>query len=222
MNNLSYLKDFVLFSKMSKKQLQEIYKLLRHKSYPKGFTLFTQGEKGEKVYFLRKGRVKVIRSTPSGNEQILEIIKAGEVFGEVVLFGIDNYPATTRTMEEIETDILMRSDFKSYFHNNPQIGWGLLKVMASKLSKAQKKIEDLGLRDTKGRVANLILEMMKDSDQENKFILYLNQSEIANIVGTSRETVSRTLNEFKNENIIKFNNNHLIVKDLEKLNNYLN
>lgn len=213
-----FLKNFTLFSNMSDKHLAEISELLERKFFTTGESIFLQGEEGESVYFIRKGKVKALMSSPEGEEQILEILHRGDVFGEVVLFGIENYPATAVAMDNVEVLLLSRSKFKDYFNRNPEIGWGMLQEMAIKLRNAQRKIENLGLRDTRGRVATLLLDLLdRFGDQKKKFILELNRQEMASLIGTSRETVSRTLSEFKNEGLIDIEGNRVIIKDLEGL-----
>lgn len=216
--NINLLRNFILFSELSAEELEEISHLLKDKTYPAQCTIFIEEEQGDKVYFLKSGRVKVIKSTPDGDEQILEIIQPGDLFGEVVLFGVKDYPATTITMSEVKLSYLTRQKFRNYFNNNPEIGWGMLKVMARKLARSQRKIENLGLRNTRGRLASLLLNMEKDfGDGDNQVILDFNQQEIANLIGTSRETVSRTLSQFKKNNIIKIKDNKLVITAPEKL-----
>ena len=92
--DIKYLKSYVLFSHMELKHLEEISQLLERRSYPAGSTIFYEGEEGQGVYFLKKGRVKALKSNTEGEEQILEILQAGDVFGEVVLLwyrGISGY-----------------------------------------------------------------------------------------------------------------------------------
>lgn len=219
---VDFLKNFILFSEMSTEKLKKINDLLQSETYPDNYTIFFEGETGDRVFFLREGKVKVIRSNKEGDEQILEIIQSGDVFGEVVLFGIDNYPGTTRTIGEVKVDYLTRDKFRNYFSNNPDIGWGMLRVMARKLTRSQHKIKNLGLRKTRGRVANLLIDMLNDfGDSDRNVILNLKQQELADFIGTSRETVSRTLNQFKKEGIIKIKGNKLTILNLEKLQNML-
>ncbi|MGM0436846.1 MAG: Crp/Fnr family transcriptional regulator [Bacillota bacterium] len=221
-NSLEYLKEFILFSELNNRQLTEISELIKTKTYPAGYTLFQEGDRGERVFFLKKGKVKVMKTKMDGSVQILEILQPGDVFGEVVLFGIGKYPASARTLEDIKVDFLYKDDFKTYFNKNPQIGWGMLKVMAQKLAKAQHRIENLGLRNTKGRIARLIMDMIKDfGNKQDEFILDISQKDLANFIGTSRETVSRTLSEFRKNNLVEMTDSKLIVKDLEGLKKYL-
>ncbi len=155
-----------MFSGLKDKDLIEINNLLGSETYNEGCTIFNQGEKGDRVYFVKKGRIKIIRTSEDGNEQILEILQAGDVFAEVVLFGIDNYPATAITLGDVTVKYLSRERFKTYFNRNHLISWGMLEVMAHKLFRAQRKIENLGLRNTRGRVAALIIDMISDFETD--------------------------------------------------------
>lgn len=219
----TFLKKIPFFYNMVDKHLFEIYGLLEKRHYRSGRTLFFQGEEGQSVYFLRKGKIKALKSNLAGEEQILEILQPGDVFGEVVLFGIEEYPATTVAMEDADVLLLSRSKFKSYFKKNPDIAWGMLQEMAQKLRNAQSKIENLGLRDTKGRVAILLIDLLYKfgDDTKNELSLNLNRQEMASLIGTTRETVSRTLSEFKAEGLVDINANKVLIKDLAGLKKWI-
>lgn len=218
LDEYKFLQQFSLFSGMSEKHLVEIIELLERKKYGEGSTLFFQGDIGENVYFLRKGKIKAMKSNPAGEEQILDIFQPGDVFGEVVLFGIDEYPATAVAMEDSELVTLSRSRFKNHFYKHPELGWGMLQEMALKLHRSQKKIENLGLRDTKGRVATLLIDLLyKFGDKKNQLVLELNRQEMASFIGTTRETVSRTLSDFRNEGLIAISGSKILIKNIEGL-----
>ncbi|MEJ6950897.1 Crp/Fnr family transcriptional regulator [Natronospora cellulosivora (SeqCode)] len=218
LEDISFFKKSILFSELDKKQLIELSKLLLNKTYPANQTLFFQGDPGDNVFFLKRGKVKAIKRNADGEEQILDIFQRGDVFGEVVLFGIKHYPASAITMEEVELASLSKEKFRKYFYKNPDLGWGMLQEMAKKLKQAQNKIENLGLRDTKGRVATLLIDLLyKFGDEEKKSVLELNRQEMANFIGTTRETVSRTLSDFKKEGLVKINGNKIYIKDIEGL-----
>lgn len=207
---------------MKDSYLKEINKLVKTSHYNKNSFLFFQGDPGKSVYFLRKGKVKAIKSNPEGEEQILEILQPGDVFGEVVLFGIDYYPATAVAMQDVTVSILSRKKFKDYFYKNPDLGWGMMQEMARKLDRAQRKVENLGLRDTRGRVASMLIDLLNDfGDTGDKLILDINRQEMANFIGTTRETVSRTLSEFRKKHLIKIKGNRILIKDIEGLNKYI-
>ncbi len=217
--DINFLKKFIFFSDMEDRELSQITKFIKTCHYPEGYNIFFEGEEGTGVYFLKEGRVKVIKSSLSGKEQILDILNPGQIFGEVILFGIDKYPATTRTMDNVTVGVLSKELFKDYFKNNQQFAWAMLQEMAQKLYRSQRKIKSLGLRNTKGRVAFLILELFsKQGDNPKKNVsLDINQQEMSDYIGTSRETVSRTLSQFRKQGLIELQRNHLTILDIEGL-----
>ncbi|MFW6389700.1 MAG: Crp/Fnr family transcriptional regulator [Halanaerobiales bacterium] len=217
-NNYNFLKKFTLFSKLGSKDLSELGQLLKSRSFDDKTILFQQGDVGHNVYFIREGKVKAVKTTAEGEEQILEILSSGDVFGEVVLFGIEKYPATAVAMGNVKVELLSREEFKKYFNKNPHIGWGMLEVMANKLSRAQRKIKNLGLNDTRGRLANLLVDLLYNfGDADSKLVLDLNRQEMANYIGTTRETVSRALSQFKKDGLIDIQGNKIFIIDLDSL-----
>jgi len=218
---IEFLRKLTLFSGLKDKDLIEINNLLESETYNEGCMIFNQGEKGYRVYFVKKGRIKIIRTSEDGNEQILEILHSGDVFAEVVLFGINSFPATAITLSNVTVQYLSRERFKTYFNRNPQIGWGMLEVMAHKLFRAQRKIENLGLRNTKGRVAALIIDMISDFETDISLKLDINRQDMASLIGTTRETVSRTLSDFKKEGLIKIEGNNLDITNIDGLKRYI-
>lgn len=222
-NNLEFLKRWILFAEMDRSELEQVNNLLESESFNSGDTLFLEGEVGDKAFFLKKGRVKVIKSTPTGDEQILDIFQPGELFGEVVLFGIGEYPATAVAMEQLQVEALSREKFREYFNQHPKIAWGMLSIMARKLYRAQSKIRDLGQRDAKGRVATLLLDLLNNSGdfQTEQAILDINRQEMADYIGTTRETVSRTLSEFRSLKLVEMKDNRIYIKDLAGLKQWI-
>jgi len=218
---IAFLRKLTLFSGLKDKDLIEINNLLESETYNEGCMIFNQGEKGHRVYFVKKGRIKIIRTSEDGNEQILEILQSGDVFAEVILFGINSYPATAITLSNVTVQYLSRERFKTYFNRNPQIGWGMLEVMAYKLFRSQRKIENLGLRNTKGSVASLIIDMISDFDTDIGLKLYINRQDMASLIGTTRETVSRTLSDFKKEGLIKIKDNNLYIYNIDGIRKYI-
>ncbi|MFW6238517.1 MAG: Crp/Fnr family transcriptional regulator, partial [Halanaerobiales bacterium] len=135
--NINYLREFILFSRMGDQNLKQIKELMVTKRYSPGEVIFLAGEKGDRVFFLKQGKVKVTKTSRTGDEQILEIIQPGEVFGEVVLFGIPEYPANAEAAGKVEVEYLTREKFRRFFCDNPEVGWGMMEVMARKLARSQ-------------------------------------------------------------------------------------
>ncbi len=208
------LKKVDLFSFMEEKQIEEVAGLLEFHSFSEGEAIFRAGEKGSKMYLLKSGRVKIIKISPEGREQIIKFLEKGEVFGEVVLFGVEHYPVTTICQESSEIGILSREKFRSYFLKNPMIGWNMLEVMAQKLHFTQQRIENLAMKDARRRISQALLEL---SGADNNVVESFNQEELASYLGVTRETISRNISKMKQEDLITRKGNKLIIKDIERL-----
>ena len=214
MTDFNFLRSFLIFSDLEDGQLEDIYQLLNEKSYQKGETIFLAGDKGDSMFFLREGKVKITRNSPDGKEHIVKFIEPGEVFGEVILFGHETYPATTICLENSSLNVLKRDDFKEYFLENPEIGWGMLNTMADKLFFSQSRIESLALLDSMPRIIQALLDM---ADEDGLTLKEMSQQQLANYLGLTRETVSRNISHLKDEGLIENRGRKILIKDREGL-----
>lgn len=214
MTDFNFMRSFLIFSDLEENQLEDIYDLLNEKNYQKGETIFLSGDKGDSMFFLREGKVKITRNSPDGKEHIVKFIEPGEVFGEVILFGHEIYPATTICLEDSRLNILKRDDFKKYFLENPEIGWGMLNTMADKLFFSQSRIESLALLDSKTRIIQSLLDM---ADEDDLALKEMSQQQLANYLGLTRETVSRNISQLKDDGLIESKGREILIKDKEGL-----
>ena len=214
MTDYNFLKSFLIFSDLKESQLEDIFELMSEKSYKKGETIFLAGDKGDSMFFLREGKVKITRNSPDGKEHIVKFIEPGEVFGEVILFGHKIYPANTTCLEDSRLSVLKRDDFKEYFLEHPEIGWGMLKTMADKLYFSQSRIESLALLDSKSKIIQALLDM---STEDDVALEEMSQQQLANYLGLTRETVSRNLSQLKDDDLIENKGRKIYIKDREGL-----
>lgn len=174
--------------------------------YQKGRIIFVEGEPGEAIFFLKSGLVKVTKQDEDGREHILHYVNPGDVFAEVVLFVAGGYPATAEVVEDAEVGLIRNKDMDMVLVKNPGIALELLKIMARRLRNAQQQIMELALKDTTRRLAGLLLKLadehgVKDGDGV-RLCLPLTNQELANMVGTSRETVNRILSELRRKKAV--------------------
>jgi CRP/FNR family transcriptional regulator len=215
------LKEHPYFSELDTDKLVEISKLIITKSYKKGEIIFFEGDLGESLYLVKSGKVKLIKMVESGEEQIINIVKAGDIFAEVVLFDDGNYPATAITMEDTEVGIINGKDIEKLMYRIPEIALKILKVMSKRLRRAQQRIRNLGLKDTTSRTASALVYLAQEhgigDETKVEINLSLTQQELASLIGTSRETVSRTLNRFKDDGLVSVSRQKIIIRDLAGL-----
>ncbi|TDX52368.1 Crp/Fnr family transcriptional regulator [Orenia marismortui] len=215
------LKEHPYFKELKAADLAEIDKLVITKTHQKGEIIFFEGEVGEALFLVKSGKVKLVKMVESGEEQIINIVKRGDIFAEVVLFDDGDYPATAIAMEDTEIGMIKGKDIEKLMYQIPKIALKILKVMSKRLRRAQQRIRNLGLKDTTSRTASALVYLAQEhgigDELQVEINLSLTQQELANIIGTSRETVSRVLNKFKDDNLISVSRQKIVIKDLAGL-----
>ena len=192
---VSLLKDISLFSDIDEESLKYLEQVAVKKSFPKNTILFTKGDETDSLYIIKSGKVKTIIVDEDGKEMILSTQGAGEYFGEMSLIDKEPRSATIMTKTPTQMLIIHRDDFLKVFNSNPDMVYGLFKVLLRRLRKATDKVESLAFKDVYGRIAGLLTQLAKPED--NKWVIEdkLTHMEIAHMVGCSREMVSKILKE---------------------------
>ncbi|HEX4935866.1 MAG TPA: Crp/Fnr family transcriptional regulator [Gemmatimonadaceae bacterium] len=190
-----FLATVPLFRSLAPAEVTAFAQMAREKSYPKGSVILFEDDPGDSLFVVRAGRVKVVLVAEDGREVILGILGVGEHFGELSL--IDDQPRSAHVvaMEDSTLLVLRREDFRRRVEQNPAVAWALLLELSRRLRRADEKIGALVLLDVPGRIARMILDAATEagSDLIEK---PLTHQTIANVIGASRETVSRAMREF--------------------------
>ena len=190
------LEDLSLFSCVDRDAIGDFERVATRKRFPKNSIVFSKGDASDSLYIVSSGRVKAVIHDEQGKEIVLSVIGKGEYFGEMA--ALDGVPrsATIVTKEPTEMWIIHRDDFKKILSSNPDVVFNLLKVLIGRLRRANDKIESLAFTNVHGRVANLLMQFAKPRGEHWVIEEKMTHQEIANMVGSSREMVSRILKEF--------------------------
>ncbi len=224
-NKLWYLKHIRLFDGISPSEMQEMEKITRMEEVKKRQPFYLPGDPSSNVYLLKRGRVKLANTAASGKEVTFDILEPGEVFGELeVLEGLPRETAA-EALDDAMICVIRREDFDRYLAMHPNITVKLTKLIGLRLRRIQSRIEDLVFRDVPARLAHLLLELSKsDGAQEPRGIRIkakLTHQEMANLIGCSRETVSATLGQFRDEGLLQLDGRTMTILDLKGLSRLL-
>ena len=211
-----FLATIPLFSGLPEEELERFAELTRERSYPKGSVILFQDDPGDSLFVLRAGRVKVVLIGEDGREVILGVLEPGAHFGELAL--IDDQPRSAHViaMEDAQLLVLRREDFKRRVEANPTVAWALLTELSRRLRRADVKIGGLVLLDVPGRIARLLLDLADESGGE-QIEKPLTHQTIAQMIGASRETVSRAMKEFQDAGLIRVERRRISVGDRDAL-----
>ena len=206
-SKLWYLKHIRLFEGISPSEMQEMEKITRMEEVKKRQPLYLPGDPSSNVYLLKKGRVKIANSAPSGKEVTFDILEPGEVFGELEV--LEDAPRSTsaETLDDTLICVIPRKDFDQYLAMHPNVTVKLTKLIGLRLRKIQSRVEDLVFRDVPARLAHLLSELSKTDGVADKqgirLKAKLTHQEMANLIGCSRETVSTIMGQFRDQGLIQ-------------------
>ena len=213
MKNIDLLKTVSLFWDLEIAELGYISEKMVSKKFESGNLIFLEETKGENLFFVVEGSVKVTRLSKDGREVILAMLNAGDFFGEMSLLDGESRSANVIALEDTEVLSLFRDDFLDVLHDYPKIAIQLLKEMTSRLRKSDRQIVSLSLSDAEKRIALCIVRFADEQGIIKNGQVTIPkipiQQDIANMAGTSRETVSRAMSLLTEEKYIERNGKEL-------------
>ena len=218
-DELSFLRNVPIFADLEAKELDKIAKLGTRQKYKRGNIVVLEQESGAALFVIMSGKVKVVRMDEDGREVILSMFGPGEFFGEMSL--LDGLARSASVVATVKSELFMihRRDFLELLHEFPKVAISLLAELAMRLRKADMQIKSLSLKDAAGRVANVLLMLSDDIGVFRHGKVEIEdlplQQDIANMAGTSRETVSRMLHQFIRDGQIQLKGNKLTIMDYE-------
>jgi CRP/FNR family cyclic AMP-dependent transcriptional regulator len=195
------LQQVPLFAHLSEEEVNAIAEVTREKLYPRGSVIVFEDDPGDAMYVVASGQVKVVLTGDDGREVILSVLGDGDFFGEMAL--IDDLPRSAHViaMEDSRLIVLYRDDFHRCLERAPRVSLGLLRALSRRLRRADDKIGGLVLLDVPGRIARLLIELADQGDG-SKISRSITHHTIAQMVGSSRETVSRTIRDLTNRGLV--------------------
>jgi CRP/FNR family transcriptional regulator len=206
-----------LFEGLPEEHLRDLAAIAREQSLRKRETIFSEGERGTGFYVVLSGRVKIFKLSAEGKEQILHILGTGEPFGEVPVFAGLHFPANAETMEDCRLLFFPRESFVGLIKRNPSIALNMLAVLSRRLRVFASLIEDLSLKEVPGRLAAYLLYLSEKGHGANELELTITKSQLASLLGTIPETLSRILGKMTAQGYIETDGRKIKLLDIRGL-----
>lgn len=214
-----------IFCELTPSEIDSVSHYKTVTQYKKKSIIFNQGGQPHGIYTVNSGKVKIYQITENGKEQIVRLAKEGDVLGYRALLTGEKYSCTAETIEDSKICFIPKSVFFDMVDKNISISRRLLQLLSADLKRAENKISTLVEKPVRERLAEAILFLKEiygfEADNATLNIV-LTREEIANIVGTSKETAIRLLSELKDENVVQFVGKKIKVTDLKTLNHLAN
>ncbi len=195
--------------------IEQLATIAAPKRYQAGETIFEEGDPGLGFHLVAEGRVKIFKSTPDGKEQILHLFGPGEPFGEVAIFLGRGYPAQALALADTATIFFPREALRGLIARNPDLAFGLLAVLSQRLVRFARLVESITLKEVPARLAAFILDLA--GQKETQVELTVTKGQLASLLGSTPETISRALGRLKSAGLISERKPYLTILDPRRL-----
>ncbi len=193
----------VLFKGLSTPLLDQIAGISLKKKFKRGQSIFFEGEEAAGFYMVGQGKVKIYKMSLDGREQILHIFGAGEPFGEVPVFNGRPFPANAISMEPSSMLFFPRQEFIDLINSTPSLALSMLAVLSMRLRRFAAQIESLSLKEVPGRLAAHLVYLTEEQGRTDHVMLDIPKGQLASLLGTSPETLSRIFAKMSGEGLIR-------------------
>ncbi len=208
-----------LFNGLPDDQLNAIREIAVEKQFNKGQTIFSEGDQTEGFFVVIEGRVKIYKVSSEGKEQILHIFETGQSFGEVTVFTGQQLPANAQTLAKTRLLFFPRRAFIDLISANPFLALNLLAIMSKKLRQFAAQIENLSLKEIPARLASYLIYLSEEQDTENAVTLNVSKGQLASLLGTIPETLSRIFAKLSGQNLIRVEGPKITLLDRQGIEN---
>jgi len=209
-----------IFSNLTPEEKNEIALITIDREFKKGETIYLAGEKGERLYVIHRGKVKITRISEAGKEQIIRILDPGDFMGELSLFIHSPLNSNAEALESTTVCIIDGNRLNHIINKSPSIAVKIIEELSNRLQNAENLIESLGLHDVEHRVADTLLRISEGNDEIN---LSITKKDLASHMAISQETLSRKLSLFQDIGLIKqIGHRKIVILDRESLINIAN
>jgi len=213
-DKITYLTNMDLFRDLTGRELAQLDRMTTMSAVQKGKVFYRPGETGEVLFLLKSGRVQLYRLSPDGKKLILDTLGPGAIFGEMSLVGQRMYNTFAEAVEDCLICVMSRADVERLVIDQPKVGLRILEIVGRRLREAETRLEDMAFKAVPARMASLLVRL---ANERGKVIEGITHQELAEMIGTYRETATQTLNDFKARGLIDIGRKRIIILDLEGL-----
>lgn len=223
LRRISLLKAMPVFSSLNDKELQAIVDDLRLKEYQKDDIIFRQGDESREIYFVLKGKVRIYKISPGGDETSIAIFSTNDVIGEFAALDQQPRSATAKAITAVSLLAMPEGSFLHALQTMPRLALNIARMLAQKLRWTSAYAESIAQFDAAGRLLHIILlhndRYGEELETGKRYQLNvgLNQSDLASMVGARREWVNRILNEWRRRGLLEFDAGVITILDLPRV-----
>jgi len=215
-NKLGFLSNIQVFRDLNPAELAQMDGQLTMTTCHPGKIFYMPEDTGEVLFLLKKGRVQLYRIAPNGKKLIVATLGPGAIFGEMSLVGQGMHNAFAEATDECVLCVMSRSDVERLIREKPNVAFRFVQALGTRLTQLESRLEDIAFKSIPSRLAGLLLQLSEEQADRGDISGYTHQ-DFSEMLGTYRETVTQTLNEFKADGLIEIGRKKISLKDREKI-----
>lgn len=204
-----------LFMGLPDDHMNALCKIIIRENYGRGETIFTEGDPGRGFYIAESGSIKIYKLSFEGKEHILHIFGSGEPFGEVPVFTGKPFPANAMALKKSSLLFFPRDAFIGLLLNDPSLALNMLGVLSMRLKQFTVQIENLSLKEVPGRLAAHLIWLADEQKNKDLVTLEISKGQLASLLGTIPETLSRILSKMNTQGLIEVNGKNINILNFE-------
>ncbi|GAA0451982.1 Crp/Fnr family transcriptional regulator [Alkalibacillus silvisoli] len=223
--SVTFFRQFPIFEDLLYEELEEVGRIAQHRSIKKGEVVFREGGRREAVYFVISGLIKVFKVSANGQEQVINLIHSDEMFPHVGFFDNTPNPATAEALTDLNLIAVPIEAFEQLLLQKPHISIKVMHVMGRKILDLQERIQQMSTQTVFERTVSTLIrlteEMGKNRQDDSIYVnIPITNTDLANMIGVTRESVNRTFNKLRKDGVISYNRTEIIVYDMDDLKSY--
>ncbi len=216
------LKKVEVFSKLNEQHLRKIAPLVSFHVFREKQVIYMPSDPRARLYAIVSGKVKLAEVSPEGKELVLCVLGKGDLFGELCLFDAGPHSTLATAIEDSEIVTIKCSDLANFMAEDPALVKALGKHVGDKIRTLEQKLSELVFKDVAQRLAGLLLDLAHDYGRrlpsgERVIEMKITHQDLAGLIGSTRETTTTTLNQFREKGLIDFHRREIVVRDIEGL-----
>lgn len=212
---LGYLTDVDLFRDLSERDMAELDRVTTITSVLRGRVFYQPEDVGEVLFLIKQGRVQIYRISPEGKKLVIATLGAGTIFGEMALLGQQMHNAFAEALDDCLILVMSRADLERLILSKPAVGLRMLEITGRRLSDAEERLEDMAFKGIPARLASLLLRLA--AERGDNTIVGLTHQDLAETIGTYRETATQVLNDLKAAGLIAIGRKRITILDAGRL-----
>jgi CRP-like cAMP-binding protein len=217
----NHLKAVSLFKDLSKEELKPFINISSCRTYNRRSIVFMQEDKLDRVFFIYSGKVKIYKTDLSGREQIVSVLEAGDMFPHAGFFRKGSFPANAEIIENAQLIVIPIAEFEKVLLHNPELCIKIFKVLGEKIVDLHNRLEEQILHNTYEQIIMLLIRLARSNGCAHgdkwKITTQFTNRELANMIGTTRETVSRNLNYLRKKGLLEIDEKGSLIIDCDLL-----